>query len=79
MKAGEVASAVRRALNKFDEWNDVTGFVTPHTGYYYELQGVIEDAVHCGIQGALGVKTPLPSEADDVTPNSEVKGGRDEQ
>ncbi len=32
----------------FDKWNDVTLFVTPHTGYYYELTGIIEDAVEFG-------------------------------
>lgn len=62
MKAGEVANAVRRALNVLDDWNDVAGVVQPHSGSYYELQAVIEDAVHCGIQAALGVRTPLPSE-----------------
>lgn len=64
MQKGRVDTAVRRALNKFDEWNDVTGFVGQHTGYYYELQAVIEDAVHCGIQAALDVKEPLPSEKE---------------
>ena len=53
MKRGEVRSAVRRALTLFDEWNDNVGLVQKHTGYYYELQSVIEDAVHCGIQQAL--------------------------
>lgn len=66
MTAGELASAVRRALNGFDEWNEVSGAVLPHSSWYYEMQGVIEDAVHCGIQAALGVRTPLPSERDDV-------------
>lgn len=59
---GEVEYAVRRALNKFDEWNDVTGVIAKHTGYYYEIQSVIEDAVHCGFQRALGDEQPLPSE-----------------
>jgi len=53
MKKGEVESAERRALNLFDKWNDVTGYVPKHSGYYYELQGIIKDAVHCGIQEAL--------------------------
>lgn len=62
MKKGEVDNAVRRALNIFDSWVDVTGFVTKHTGYYYELQGVVEDAVHCGIQQALCIYKELDSE-----------------
>jgi hypothetical protein len=62
MKTGQMENAIRRALNKFDEWNEITGFVMEHTGFYYEIQGVIEDAVHCGAQAALEIKEPLPSE-----------------
>lgn len=54
MKTGELNNAVRRALNIFDQWVDTTGFVEPHTGYYYELQGLMEAAVHCGAQAATG-------------------------
>lgn len=56
MKLGLVQEAERIALNHLDKWNDVTGFVTKHTGYYYELQGLMEDAVHIGIQMALKEK-----------------------
>jgi hypothetical protein len=63
---GELESAKRRALNLFDKWNDVTGFVPKHTGYYYELQSVIEDAVHCGAQAAVGVHELLESEKDEA-------------
>jgi hypothetical protein len=59
---GEIDYAVRRALGKFDEWNDVTGFVPKFSGYYYEIQSVITDAVHCGFQRALDQEGPLPSE-----------------
>ena len=59
---GAVDYAVRRALNKFDEWNDVTGQFEKFSGYYYEIQSVIEDAVHCGFQRAFNVEEPLPSE-----------------
>jgi len=62
MQKGKVESAERRALNLFDKWNDVTGFVVKHTSYYYELQGIITDAVHCGIQEALGDFKQLESE-----------------
>ena len=53
MKKCEVDTAIRRALNMFDEWNDCTGVFQKHSSYYCEMQGVIEDAVHCGIQQAL--------------------------
>jgi len=62
MNKGEIDDAIRRALNIFDKWNDVTGVVPKGTGYYYELQGVIEDAVHCGSQGALKIHVKLESE-----------------
>lgn len=62
MTKGELDNAIRRALNIFDEWNDCTGVFTKHTGYYYEVQGLIEDAVHCGAQGATGVYKKLESE-----------------
>lgn len=66
MNKGQVDNAVRRALNILDSWVDVTGFVQKETGYYWELQGIIHDAVHCGIQGAMGINKPLPSEEDIV-------------
>jgi len=59
MTKGEIESAERRALNIFDEWNDCTGVAERNTGYYYELQGVVKDAVHCGIQEALRDFKPL--------------------
>jgi hypothetical protein len=56
MNKGQVEYAVRQAYNKADEWLEETGVIELHTGYYYELQGVIEDAVHIGIQMALNNK-----------------------
>lgn len=53
MNKGQVDKAERLALNEFDKWNDVTGVIQENTGYYYELQAVIKDAVHIGIQIAL--------------------------
>lgn len=50
MTNGELDNAIRRALNILDVWNDVTGAVPRNCGLYYELQAVIEDAVHCGAQ-----------------------------
>lgn len=62
MQKGQIDNAVRRAFNIFDKWNDITGLVPKYGGYYYEFQGVIEDAVHCGIQGALEIEELLDSE-----------------
>lgn len=53
MEKGKVEYAERQALNILDEWLDVTGAISIHSGWYYELQSVIEDAVHIGIQMAL--------------------------
>jgi hypothetical protein len=50
MTRGELDGAVRRALNIFDEWVELTGALAPGTSYYYEMQGCIVDAVHCGAQ-----------------------------
>lgn len=54
MKVGEMQDAKRWALNRFDEWVDVTGFVQRGTSYYGELQSVIEDAVEIGAGVACG-------------------------
>lgn len=62
---GEIDYAIRRAFNKFDQWIDVTGYVPKFSSYYYEIQAVIEDAVHCGFQRAMDQEGPLPSEQDD--------------
>lgn len=62
MTKGELELAIRRALNLFDNWNDITGCVPRGTSYYYEIQGCIEDAVHCGAQGASGVYKQLEGE-----------------
>lgn len=59
---GEIDYAIRRAFNKFDAWNDVTGYVPKFSGYYYEIQAVIVDAVHCGFQRATDQEGPLPSD-----------------
>ncbi len=65
MTTGELENAERRALNIIDKWNDVTGFVVKNTGYYYELQGIITDAVKCGAQAACGMTEVLESEKPD--------------
>ena len=53
MNKSEVDGAVRKAIDLFDDWNDVVGIFEKHSGYYCEILGVIEDAAHCGIRGAL--------------------------
>mgnify|MGYP003437380168 FL=1 len=53
MNIGKVKDAERFGLNCLDKWNDVTGAVAKNSGWYYELQSVIEDAVHVGIHMAL--------------------------
>jgi hypothetical protein len=51
---GELADAERRALNILGNWLEVTGAVARGSSWYYELQGVVRDAVHCGAQAATG-------------------------
>ena len=43
MKKGELDYAHRKAMEVFDAWNDVVGFVEPNTSYYYEIESVIEE------------------------------------
>lgn len=62
MKAGIVKEAERIALNQLDKWNDITGFVAKHTSYYYEIQALMEDAVHMGIKMALNKKVEFDEE-----------------
>lgn len=62
MTGGQVRDAQRRALNILDTWLDATGVIAKGTGYYYELQGVVEDAVHCGAQAACNMHVQLDSE-----------------
>lgn len=57
MNKAQVDYAERKALQLFDQWNEATGvFDPPCFGYYNEVAGCIEDAVHCGIQMALNGK-----------------------
>lgn len=51
---GRLDQAKRFALMNYDHWNEVTGFPTPHTGYYYEIASLIEDAVEFGFGVAHG-------------------------
>jgi len=66
MTRGEREFAIRKALNMFDEWNDVTGCFPKGTSYYYEIQSVIEDAVKIGAKIACeGIETNLTNISDD--------------
>lgn len=69
MTTGQLNNAIRRAHNLFDQWNSEHDGVKPHTSYYYELMGLVSDAVHCVAQAATGDFKPLDSE-DDETPES---------
>ena len=53
MQKGLIETAERTALNQLDKWNEVACIVEQHTGYYYELQQLIKEAVHIGIQMAI--------------------------
>jgi len=80
MKISELDRAKREALTIFDEWNDVTGFVTPHTSYYDELTSIIEDAVECGAAYATDnvaeFKKRMASERGSaLTPSAHDEGG----
>lgn len=48
MTKGEVDYAIRQALNNLDEWVEATGIVDKGTGYYYEMQAVVEQSVRIG-------------------------------
>lgn len=64
-RKGDLDNAKRRALNLLNQWLSVTGIVEPRSGYYFELQGVIKDAVECGAQASAGVFVPLDGEEDE--------------
>lgn len=55
MNKGEVDYAKRKALEVFDQWNDVTGVIDKFSSYYYEICAVISDAVEIGSMVALEV------------------------
>jgi hypothetical protein len=60
MTKGELDYAIRQSLNNFDKWNDVTGCFPKGTSYYYEIQGIVQDAVKIGSKMASeGINTDL--------------------
>jgi hypothetical protein len=74
MNKGQIERAERLALNNLDRWNDVTGVVGLDTGHYYELQDVIRDSVHIGVQMALYGNVKSDEEGNvDTTPRSSTR------
>lgn len=63
MNRGEVERAERRALTILDKWLRLTGCLDG-SSYVWEIEGIVKDAVHCGIQEALGAHKPLEAEED---------------
>lgn len=53
MTIQEVTYSERTACSILDEWLDVTGSIPLNSGYHSELESIITDAVHIGIQMAL--------------------------
>ena len=62
MTVADVDRATRRALTIFDNWHRATGHVPEYCRS--EVEACIEDAVHCGIQAAMGLYHLLDSEKD---------------
>jgi hypothetical protein len=64
MKKRTVDKAERIAQNVFDKWNEVTGFVDEADSYYDEIQGLMIDAVHIGIQMTINGKVAFDEYGD---------------
>lgn len=62
MQKGQLDRAKRRALRILDDWIEVTGVVEADSSYRYEMEAIVEDAVECGVQAALGISQPLEGE-----------------
>jgi hypothetical protein len=56
MTKGKVIRAEAYAIVSLDQWIDQTGAIGRHTSYHSELESLIVDAVHIGIQMALNGK-----------------------
>lgn len=53
MTKQQLTYAERQACIILDEWLEVTAVVPINSSYHSELESIIEDAVHIGIQTAL--------------------------
>jgi len=74
MTKGELEYAVRKAHESFDRWNDCTGCIPTLTGHYYEVLGVVEDAVKIGARVALGLPLVF-SECGELVEDDTVREG----
>lgn len=68
MTVGKLEYAVRKAQERFDEWNDTSGIFTKHSGYYYEALATITDAVKIGIFTELGIEIEYDENGDLLEP-----------
>jgi hypothetical protein len=60
MKKIELDFAIRKALENFDEWNNVTGCFPNAYSLYGEIISIIEDAVKIGAKVAVyGINADL--------------------
>ena len=64
MKRHQVEEAERRALTQLDKWNDVTGFLDLAGSYKVEIEYILKEAVHIGIQMALNNKVEYDEEGN---------------
>ena len=64
MTKGESEYAKRKACELFDRWNDTTGAIQKHSGWYHELISVIESASDIGARVASGVDFKLEDYED---------------
>lgn len=56
MTKGEVTRAEAYAIVNLQKWLECTGVIPLHTGYHSEVESIVIDAVHIGIQMALNGK-----------------------
>lgn len=66
MTKGKVIRAEAYAIVSLDQWIDQTGAIDRHTGYHSELESLIVDAVHIGIQMALNGKVEFDEDGNIV-------------
>ena len=64
IKKGQRDYAIRRALDVFDEWLDITGIIPRFSGYYYGMCGVIENAVDIGMLVTLNMPFELNEDGE---------------
>ena len=53
MTKGEVTRAEAYAIVNLQKWLECTGAIPLHTSYHSEVESIVIDAVHIGIQMAL--------------------------